>query len=68
MEKEEREKFTSLMMLFNSKEPVCETRLRKYKKEIIEEAIQKGYIRECGTNDVGKKLYKITIEGKKFWA
>lgn len=67
MDAEEKKKFTGLLYRFRSGERVCETALRSFPKAIIDEAVELGYIKIVGINDIGKKLYSITDAGKLFW-
>ncbi len=68
MDKEEKEKFTGMMyQLVGIRYSTEKILIRKgFSIEIINEALEKGYIEYLGENDVGERLYRITNDGKKF--
>lgn len=67
MEISEKKKFTELMSRFSSNEHISENNLRKYHKEVIQEAVDKGYLKIKGQNNIGVNQYVITEKGKQFW-
>ena len=59
-------KYYKLLILFS--EDTQNTRKRLLKiipPDILDEALSKKYIVQCGTTDIGDALYSITALGKK---
>ena len=52
-------KFYKLLIWMGS-DRVTESSLKKFPKELIEEAIKEGYIIVCGKDSWGENLYMVT--------
>ena len=56
-------KFYKLLIWMGS-DRVTDSSLKKFPKELIEEAIKEGYIIVCGKDSWGENLYMVTPKGK----
>ena len=58
-------KYYKLLMEFtNGSTPYAGLLYRRHAKDLVDEAIQLGYIVACGKNTYGETLYTITPLGK----
>ncbi len=66
MNYEDRKKFTCIRKLFVGVPYVSKKNLLKVlTNKDIDEALEKGLIEVCGTNDINDTQYRLTDEGKK---
>lgn len=58
-------RFYKLLMQFSTGTKPCKTHLyRRFSKSLVDEALELGYIVECGTNSNGDTRFTITDLGK----
>lgn len=68
MIQEEKSRFYKMLILFSRRSMHDRTRLlSQYPEELVDEAIQKGYIREVQKDAFGVPTYAITDSGKEVW-